>query len=80
MGGGVLKNVIFQVTYFLKGFLVNDNHREKLYFTQFSARIYWNRSLAASELFLIFTQSIKLYAFHCHTLKSTNVWKKWFSK
>ena len=40
-------------------------------FVQFSTRIYLNRILAASDLFHIFTQSIKSYAFHCHILKTT---------
>ena len=34
---------------------INDNHREKLLLT---ARIYWNRILAASDLLGMFTQSI----------------------
>ena len=58
----------------------NDTHREKLCFTRFSTRIDWNRSLSASDLFHTFTQSIKLYPFHCHILKSTYVWKRWFIK
>ena len=29
---------------------MNDTHRGKLCFTQLSTRIYWNRSLTASEL------------------------------
>ena len=42
----------------------NDTHREKLCFTQFSTRIYWNRGLAVSDLFRVFTQSVKFYAVH----------------
>ena len=49
-------------------------------FTQFSTIIYWNRSLAASDLFHMFTQSINFYAFHCQILKSIDVCKKWFIK
>ena len=45
---------------------LNDTHREKLCFTQFSIRNGW---LAASDLFRIFTQSIKFYTFHYHVLK-----------
>ena len=60
--------------------VVNDTHDEKLCFTQFSTIIYWNGSLAASDLFPVFTQSIKLYTFHCHILKSTDVSKKWLIK
>ena len=41
-------------------FLWLSTHREKLCFTQFSRVIYWNRSLAASDLFLMFTQSINI--------------------
>ena len=52
----------------------------KLRFTQFSTRIYWNRSLAPSDLFHIFTQSIKFHWFQCHILKFTDVWKRWFIK
>ena len=51
--------------------LVNDTDREKLCFTQFSEAK--NRSLAATDLFHIFTQSIKFYTFQCHILKSTDV-------
>ena len=36
-------------------FHINDNHREKLCFTQLSTKIYWNRSLAASYLFPMLT-------------------------
>ena len=38
-------------------FSINDNHREKL----FNSIQYKNGWLAASDLFDIFTQSIKLY-------------------
>ena len=51
-------------------FLLNDTHKEKLYFTQFSTRM-------AAWLLLIFfhmfTQSVKFCAFHYHLLKSTDV-------
>ena len=53
--------------------LINDAHREKLYFTQFSTRIYWNRSLAASDFFHVFTLTIKFYTFHCQIFKTTDV-------
>ena len=39
----------------------NSASREKLIFTQFSTKIYWNKSLAASNLFYMITQSIKFY-------------------
>ena len=50
-------------------FLVDFNHREKLYFTEFSRRICWNRSLVASSLFFFFTQSNKFDKFHWHILR-----------
>ena len=50
----------------------------RLSFTKFSIKIYWNNSLAASDLFPMFGQPIKSYTFHCHMLKSTDVWKTWF--
>ena len=52
---------------------VNDTHREKLCFTQFSTR---NGCLAASDLIQMFTQSIKFYTFHCHVLKVTSATKR----
>ena len=42
---------------------------EKLFFTEFSTRICWNRSLAASGLFFLFAQSNKFYKFHWHMLR-----------
>ena len=48
--------------------------------TQFNTRIYWITSSAASHLFHMFTQSVKTYIFHCHILRSTDVWKRWFIK
>ena len=32
--------------------MFNDTHKEKPYFTQFSTRVYRNRSLAASDIFM----------------------------
>ena len=49
--------------------LIDDTHKVKLYFTQFSTRIYLNRSLTASDLFHVFTLSIKFYTFHCYIFK-----------
>ena len=40
--------------------IVNDTHREKLCFTQFSKIIYSNK-LTASNFLHMFTQSIRLY-------------------
>ena len=49
--------------------LIDDTHKVKLYFTQFSTRIYLNRSLTTSDLFHVFTLSIKFYTFHCYIFK-----------
>ena len=38
-------------------------------FYRFSTRVYWNLSLAASDLFPMFTQSINFYVFYCHINK-----------
>ena len=54
--------------------LLNDTHREKLYFTQFSTRI------AAYDLFYVFRQSIKFYTFHYTYLMTTVVWEMRFIK
>ena len=40
---------------------VNDTHRENLCITEFRTKIDWNTRLAASDVFHIFTQSIKLF-------------------
>ena len=49
------------------GHLLDDTHREKLCFTQFSTRV------AASDFYRMFTQSAKFYLFYYHVLKSTDV-------
>ena len=60
---------------------INDTRKEKPCFIQFNTRIYWNRSLAASDLFCIFTQLIRFYTSHCHILKIINDFhKRWFIK
>ena len=41
-------------------YMVNDTHKEYC-FTQFSTRIYWNRSVVASDIFPMFTQSLDFY-------------------
>ena len=46
--------------------LFNDNHMEDLFiyllcFTEFSTKIHWNTRLAASDVFHMFTQSIKFF-------------------
>ena len=48
---------------------LNFNHREKLCFTEFSTRNYWNKRLVASGLFLLFTQPNKFYKFHWNMLR-----------
>ena len=52
-------------------FFLNIYRREKLCFTEFSSRIYWNRSLVASGLFFLFTQSSKVYKFHWKMLRKS---------
>ena len=47
---------------------------------QFSTIIFYSRSLVASNHFQLLLQSIRLYAFHCHILKSTDVGEKWLIK
>ena len=70
---------------------LNTTNREKLSFTQFSTRVFWNRSLAPSELFHMFTQSIEVWAIsHVYPIiwvlyipllrKSTDVWEIAFIK
>ena len=44
--------------------------------TVFYSVQYKNGCLAASDVFHMFTQSIKLYTFHYHVLKSTDVCKR----
>ena len=41
--------------------LMNDTHREKLVLIEFNTKIHWNSRLAASEVFHMFTQSIKFF-------------------
>ena len=61
---------------------VDEQYSQGLCFTQFSTRVYWNRSFAASDPFPMFAQSIKFYTFYCHivdhVLDSTDVWKMWY--
>ena len=61
-------------------FSVNDTHRERLVFHSIQYRNGW---LAASDLFDMFTQSIKFYTFHyqyrclknvIHQIDSKNGW------
>ena len=71
------KRVNMHVTFVKAEWHFIDTQEEKLCFTKFSTRNYWNRSLTASDLFTMFMQSINLY---CFILKSTDVWKMWFIK
>ena len=45
----------------------NDTHADKLHFTQFITTV------AASDLFHMFTQSIKFYMIYYHVLKSADL-------
>ena len=47
--------------------------RKQWEINQFSTIIFYSRSLVASNHFQLIIQSIRLYAFHCHILKSTDV-------
>ena len=54
--------------------ILNDTHMEELTcFTEFSTKIHW---MAASDVFHMFTQSIKFFWFYYRT----DVWKMWFIK
>ena len=76
----LLKAFIYWMHLFHWRDLFNDIHRVKLCFIQCSTIIYWNRRLAASERFHMFTKPINFSKFHCHILKTTDVWKRWFIK
>ena len=53
-----------------KNFFLNINHGEKLCFTEFNTTwIDWNRSLVASGLLFLFTQSNKFSKFNWHMLR-----------
>ena len=41
---------------------------------------YQNGCLASSDLFQLFTQSIKFHTFHYHVLKNVDVWKMFYGK
>ena len=56
-----------------------DTHRENI-ITQLNTRIYWNKSLAAPDVFHMLTQSIKFYTFQCQILTRIDAWKRWFIK
>ena len=56
---------------------------KNLCFTEFSTKIHWNTVLAASDVFHMFTQSIKFFLFHLwyrclknviHQIDSENEW------
>ena len=48
---------------------LNDTHREKLFYSVQDK----NGCLAASDLFHMFTQSVKFYTFYYYVLKSSDV-------
>ena len=52
--------------------IFNDTHWGNSVLPNFSTRTYWNRSLAASDIFPMFMQSINFYNFYCHIVKSTD--------
>ena len=63
-------------TRFVICFIFNDTHREELFYSIH----YKNGCVAASDLFHMLTQSIKLYTFHYHIIKSTVVLKKFLKQ
>ena len=63
-------HIIFPVPCVSESCCINNTHREKLCFYSIQ---YKNVCLAASDLFNMFTQSIKFFAFHYHVLKSRDV-------
>ena len=65
---------MFQVKKNLNNFKIfNATHIQKLCFTQISTIIYRDRGLVASDLFHMFTQSIKFYSLNSPILKGTDV-------
>ena len=64
------------LTFEYKLSIINDTHREKL---RCSVQ-YKNGWLAASDLFDVFTQSIKFHYTFYTRIKSTYVWKMRFIK
>ena len=56
----------------------NHPHRENSVIQYNSLNQHKNGCLAASDLFHMFTQWIKLFSFYYYVLKSTDVWKMWF--
>ena len=47
--------------------LIIDTPGKNLCFTEFSTKIHWSASLAASDVFYMFTQSMKFFWFHYRT-------------
>ena len=75
--------VLFITHWKLLAYSINDTHREKLVWIEFSTKIRWNTRLAASDVFHMFTQSIKvtllLLSYKClknviHQVDSENAW------
>ena len=65
----------------VKDFFVNDTHSEKLCFTQLVVEEFTEIEVwLVLTFFHMLTQLIKLFTFHCHILKSTDVWKRCFVK
>ena len=40
---------------------LNDTHMQELVLYEFRTKIHWNARLAASDVFLMFTQSVKFF-------------------
>ena len=71
--GSMLTKVSLKLSDTLK-----DTQRETLFYSIQYKNLFI--SLTASDIFHVFTQTIKFYTFHCHILKSTDVWTRWFIK
>ena len=57
-------------------YLKQNTQMEKLCLTQFSTKIYFNRNLAASDVFQMFAQSIQFYICFCYYVENNRYWKK----
>ena len=74
----IFRRIKYNEEYQVISLFFNDTHREKLLgegFTQFSTRNGW---LAASDLFHVFAQSIKVYTFNYYLLR-VPMFEKWDS-
>ena len=76
-GAGILK-LWRRLDWILEIDDINDTHWKKLCFNQFITRTYWRRSLAASGLFHVLTQSIKFFRYFLAIESSLKVMKNAF--